>query len=61
MDIPWTIATAVISAASALLGVHLSNRAQEKRLKIQFENEALAKSIELKKSKVSGNTKLVFP
>ena len=52
MDIPWTIATAVISAASALLGVHLSNRAQEKRLKIQFENEALAKSIELKKSKL---------
>lgn len=52
MDIPWTIATAVISAISALLGVYVSNKSQEKRLKIQFENDAKIRSIELKKSKL---------
>ena len=52
MDIPWTIATAIISASSALLGVYVSNKSQEKRLKIQFENDAKIRSIELKKSKL---------
>jgi CRISPR/Cas system-associated protein endoribonuclease Cas2 len=52
ITVPWTILTAVISALSALLGVHISNKAQEKRLKIQFENEAKVRSLELKKKKL---------
>jgi hypothetical protein len=49
---PWTILTAVISAFSALLGVYISNKAQEKRLEIQYKNEAKVRSIELKKKKL---------
>jgi hypothetical protein len=52
INVSWTILTALISAFSALLGVYISNKAQEKRLEIQYKNEAKVRSIELKKKKL---------
>lgn len=43
---------AVITASAALLGVHLSNKASERRIAIQFEKEAKARAIALKSEKI---------
>lgn len=51
--LPWsTFITAGISASAALLGVHLSNKASERRIAIQFEKEAKARAIALKSEKM---------
>ena len=53
MTIPWwTILTAIISASAALIGVFISNKAQEKRLELQFANERKIKRQELKTKKL---------
>jgi hypothetical protein len=44
--------TAVITASAALLGVYLSNKASERRIAIQFEQEAKARAIALKSVKI---------
>ncbi|MCT8866939.1 hypothetical protein [Shewanella xiamenensis] len=43
---------AVITASAALLGVHLSNKASERRIALQFTHEAKAKSTALKLEKL---------
>lgn len=52
MSNPWIILTAIISATAALLGVYLSNRAQEKRMEIQFLNEQIEKNLQFKRTKL---------
>lgn len=52
MSNPWIILTAIISATAALLGVYLSNRAQEKRIKIQFSNDRAEKNLQFKREKL---------
>ncbi len=50
--IPWTIVTAIISSASALLAVFISNRAQERRLDLHFKKDSELRLQELKRQKL---------
>lgn len=51
--LPWsTFITAGISASAALLGVHLSNKASERRIALQFEHEAKARATTLRSEKL---------
>jgi hypothetical protein len=42
----------IVAGLSALLGVYISNRAHESRMKLEFENSALSKKNDLKRTKL---------
>ncbi len=52
MSNPWVVLTAIISASAALIGVYLSNRAQQKRMELQLSNERAEKNIQFRREKL---------